>query len=168
MEDQQYPGNGHIVVNGEPHILAYQNLRVAGVRPGVDGNYKVMRVEHRWSRQGYTTSIEVIPVRSGTEGNTEGPGNTDSNDSWSVFAEEAAQVPQGQTPQQPAATTPSSGGDIGNPLGDQGGTGGATNGTGTGGTTVQPGAETGQDTVTGTDTGSGNGGGNGSGNGSGG
>jgi uncharacterized protein len=64
MEDENYPGNGHIVVNGEPSFEAYQDLTISGVRPGVDGDYIILRVEHKWSRQGYTTALEVLPNTS--------------------------------------------------------------------------------------------------------
>ena len=64
MEDENYPGNGHIVVNGEPSFEAYQDLTISGVRPGVDGDYIILRAEHKWSRQGYTTALEILPNTS--------------------------------------------------------------------------------------------------------
>jgi len=70
MEDEQYPGDGHIVINGEPGIEAYQFISVQGVRPGIDGQYFVLRVEHKWSRQGFTTALEVHPDRHAPAGSS--------------------------------------------------------------------------------------------------
>jgi hypothetical protein len=34
-------------------------VEVIGARPGVDGTYNIIEAEHLYSRQGYTTRLEV-------------------------------------------------------------------------------------------------------------
>jgi hypothetical protein len=52
-------GSGHVVINGEPLAKPNMTLEVIGARPGVDGTYNIIEADHLYSRQGYTTRLEV-------------------------------------------------------------------------------------------------------------
>jgi hypothetical protein len=52
-------GSGHVVINGEPRAKPSMTLEVIGARPGVDGTYNIIEAVHLYSRQGYTTRLEV-------------------------------------------------------------------------------------------------------------
>lgn len=52
-------GSGHVVINGEPRAKPSMTLEVIGARPGVNGTYNIIEAVHLYSRQGYTTRLEV-------------------------------------------------------------------------------------------------------------
>jgi phage protein D len=52
-------GSGHLVINGEPLAKPSMTVEVIGARPGVDGTYTIIEADHIYSRQGYTTRLEV-------------------------------------------------------------------------------------------------------------
>ena len=52
-------GSGHLVINGEPLAKPSMTVEVIGARPGVDGTYSINEAHHIYSRQGYTTRLEV-------------------------------------------------------------------------------------------------------------
>lgn len=54
-------GNGRIVINGEPRAQFNSLVSLEGVRPGVDGQYRIWVAEHIYSRQGYVTWLDVTP-----------------------------------------------------------------------------------------------------------
>jgi phage protein D len=56
-----YSGEGRIIINGEPTAAWGGTVTIIGARPGVDGTYFIMSADHSWSRQGYVTTLEVIP-----------------------------------------------------------------------------------------------------------
>jgi Bacteriophage probable baseplate hub protein len=56
-----YTGEGRITINGEPQAAWGGTVTIIGARPGVDGTYFIMSADHSWSRQGYVTTLEVIP-----------------------------------------------------------------------------------------------------------
>ena len=56
-----WPGGGRIVINGEPAAEFQSHVMVKGARPGVDGSWRIVSAEHRYSRTGYITWLEVIP-----------------------------------------------------------------------------------------------------------
>jgi hypothetical protein len=55
-------GNGRIMINGEPKARWNGHVMLIGARPGVDGLYLIKVVEHVYSRQGFITTLEVMPV----------------------------------------------------------------------------------------------------------
>jgi phage protein D len=56
-----YPGDGRVIINGEPQANWGGTVTIVGARPGVDGTYYIMGADHSWSRQGYVTTLEVVP-----------------------------------------------------------------------------------------------------------
>lgn len=53
-------GGGTITIDGEPNAQAEALCQVVGVRPGVDGTYRIATARHQLSRQnGYTTELEL-------------------------------------------------------------------------------------------------------------
>jgi uncharacterized protein len=54
-------GHGTIVINGEPNARYQSTVTLMGAKPGVDGTYLITSAEHLYSRQGYTTTLEVWP-----------------------------------------------------------------------------------------------------------
>jgi Bacteriophage probable baseplate hub protein len=52
-------GSGNLVINGEPRAKPSMRVEVIGARPGVDGTYNIIEAHHIYSRQGYTTRLEV-------------------------------------------------------------------------------------------------------------
>lgn len=54
-------GEGRIVINGEPRAEANCHVALRGARPGVDGYWTALTVEHIYSRQGYVTWLDVVP-----------------------------------------------------------------------------------------------------------
>lgn len=56
-----YIGTGTIVINGEPKAAWNTNVLLIGARPGVDGTYRINKCEHFYSRQGYITTLTVVP-----------------------------------------------------------------------------------------------------------
>jgi hypothetical protein len=52
-------GSGHVIINGEPRAKPSMIVEVIGARPGVDGTYNIIEAVHLYSRQGYTTRLEV-------------------------------------------------------------------------------------------------------------
>ena len=54
-------GNGRIIINGEPLAQWNSYVSLRGARPGVDGLYLITTVEHVYARQGFITTLEVIP-----------------------------------------------------------------------------------------------------------
>lgn len=63
---QAKAGSGHLVINGEPSARAQWNVQVIGVRPGVDGKYGIFEADHVYSREGYTTRLELWYPTGGT------------------------------------------------------------------------------------------------------
>lgn len=59
--NDMWAGGGRIVINGEPAAQFPGFISVVGARPGVDGLWMFKVVEHRYSRQGYVTWIDVDP-----------------------------------------------------------------------------------------------------------
>lgn len=55
-------GEGRIVINGEPRAAWNCKVQLIGARLGVDGLYLALQVEHIYSRQGYVTWLDVIPI----------------------------------------------------------------------------------------------------------
>lgn len=56
-----YSGQGRVIINGEPQASWGGTVTIIGARPGVDGTYYIMCADHSWSRQGYVTTLEVVP-----------------------------------------------------------------------------------------------------------
>jgi phage protein D len=48
---------GEFTIIGDPTIRAEMSISVSGVKPGVDGSYRVKAVTHQLSNQGYRTTI---------------------------------------------------------------------------------------------------------------
>lgn len=61
-------GNGRIVINGEPAAQWATHVILTGARPGVDGMYWIVAVEHNYSRAGFITTLEVKPKASAAAG----------------------------------------------------------------------------------------------------
>ena len=62
-------GSGWVIINGEPMARANGRCTISGVRPGVDGLYHIMEADHIYSREGYTTRLELQrPVFTGDVG----------------------------------------------------------------------------------------------------
>jgi phage protein D len=59
--DSSFMGNGRIIINGEPGARWNSYVQLQGARPGVDGLYLITTVEHVYSRQGFITTLEVLP-----------------------------------------------------------------------------------------------------------
>jgi hypothetical protein len=55
-----FTGQGRIVINGEPAAVFQGHIMVRGARPGVDGLWRITMAEHRYSRQGYVTWLDVL------------------------------------------------------------------------------------------------------------
>jgi hypothetical protein len=55
-------GNGRIIINGEPKAQWATRVLLTGARPGIDGIYWIVAVEHNYSRHGFITTLEVRPV----------------------------------------------------------------------------------------------------------
>jgi uncharacterized protein len=54
-------GMGWVVIDGEPQAQSQGKCIVAGVREGVDGDWKIRQVEHQYSRStGYTSRLDLI------------------------------------------------------------------------------------------------------------
>jgi uncharacterized protein len=54
-------GHGWVLLNGEPGCRSGTKLMIVGARPGVDGFYKVIEVEHNYTRSvGFTTRCNVM------------------------------------------------------------------------------------------------------------
>ena len=60
--DSSYMGNGRIVINGEPTARWNSLVHLIGARPGVDGLYLITSAEHVYSRTGYLTFLDVLPM----------------------------------------------------------------------------------------------------------
>lgn len=58
-------GQGRIMINGEPQASWGGTVTLTGARPGVDGTYYIQCADQAWSRQGYTTTLEVTPNVAG-------------------------------------------------------------------------------------------------------
>lgn len=59
-ESDRDKGGGSITINGEPMAQAEGTCVVSGVRPGIDGFYKIKTARHRLSRgSGYQTELEL-------------------------------------------------------------------------------------------------------------
>lgn len=56
---------GRIIINGEPYAHGNSYVYVQGARPGVDGLYLIKTAEHIYSRQGYVTWLDVVPMMGG-------------------------------------------------------------------------------------------------------
>lgn len=56
-----FMGNGRIIINGEPAAQWNSYVQLEGARPGVDGLYLITVVEHVYSRQGFITTLDVLP-----------------------------------------------------------------------------------------------------------
>lgn len=61
-------GEGRIMINGEPQASWGGTVTIKGARPGVDGTYYILCADQAWSRQGYTTTLEVTPNPEGSIG----------------------------------------------------------------------------------------------------
>ena len=59
--DSSFMGNGRIIINGEPGARWNSYVELRGARPGVDGLYLITVVEHVYARQGFITTLEVLP-----------------------------------------------------------------------------------------------------------
>ncbi|MBB4287834.1 phage late control D family protein [Roseospira goensis] len=58
-------GSATFTLEGDPAMAAERPVEVIDVRAGVDGRWTPMRVEHRWSADGYTTVVECETPGSG-------------------------------------------------------------------------------------------------------
>lgn len=81
----QWWGQGRIVLNGEPAAAFNGTVVVRGARPGVDGEWLISLAEHRYSRQGYVTWLDVVKRSLGPFGN---PGRTYWAQEWELTREE--------------------------------------------------------------------------------
>lgn len=53
-------GYGWVVIDGEPRAQSQAPIGIVGARPGVDGDYRIVEVEHNYLRGGgYTTRCDV-------------------------------------------------------------------------------------------------------------
>lgn len=82
------PGFGRIIINGEPAARFWGQVELIGVRPGVDGVYRIWSAEHVYDRrQGYVTWLEVQ-----IEASAAGSANVGSI-GW-LTPEQQAQIPR--------------------------------------------------------------------------
>jgi phage protein D len=64
---QREQAGGWVVVDGEPRAQSQGTCEVAGIRPGVDGPWKIKQAEHQYSRStGFTTRMDLYEHTPGT------------------------------------------------------------------------------------------------------
>lgn len=91
-------GWGRIIINGEPSASWFSEVQLIGARPGVDGMYVARTVTHTWSRQGYVTTLEVMPDTLATTNNIGSVGYGLSNQAYTITR--ALEIAQATNEQQ--------------------------------------------------------------------
>lgn len=65
-ESQRQAGQGTVEIVGDPSAEPEANCTLSGVRPGVDGTYRVHSVSHRLSKKsGFVTTLELRQPQDG-------------------------------------------------------------------------------------------------------
>lgn len=64
---QAMRGDGFVTINGEPKAMPGAEIVIIGARPGIDGTYSMMGVDHTYIRGGgFTTRVRVGNPKLGT------------------------------------------------------------------------------------------------------
>ncbi|AWN35702.1 phage late control D family protein [Methylobacterium radiodurans] len=60
-EAEREQGGGTVTIDGDPSAQAEASCIVSGVRPGIDGTYRIKTARHRLTRrEGYTTELTLV------------------------------------------------------------------------------------------------------------
>ena len=94
-DSEREKGGGTVQIDGEPAALPEANATVSGVRPGLDGSYRIDAVDHSYSRNaGFTTTLTLKQPQSGGSDGKSTPG-TDSRGGSGSAGDRTAGLPSG-------------------------------------------------------------------------